>query len=165
MVKWGGPPGPAVVSPQVPDSGPLPAWGAPRPPAVWGRSTVQASRAPRTFRPEKGVGQLRAGEPFFTKASFAGRAALEETPCLTVPPARTLPLPAQSAEARLPARPEFGGCCCGSVPPRSGGPQAWSCEAIGSVWRFGALVGEDLRVSSNWGGRRAEAEAEAVFRP
>lgn len=68
--------------------------------------------------------------------SFAGRAALEETPGLTVPPARTLPLPAQSAEARLPARPEFGGCRRGSVPSRSGGPQAWSCEAIVSVWRF-----------------------------
>ena len=119
MVKPDGPPSPPVLSPQLPDSVPLPA-GEPLG-RVGARRRLQASRATRTFRPELGMGQLGAVEPFFSEASFAGRAALEETPGLTVPPARTLPLPAQSAEARLPARPEFGGCCRGSVPPRSGG--------------------------------------------
>lgn len=124
MVKRGGPPSPPVVRPQLPDSVPLPV----REPLgrVGARRRLQASRATRTFRPELGTGRRSAVEPFFSEASFAGRAALEETHGLTVPPARTLPLPAQCAEARLPARPGSGGCCRGAfrlvpeAPPSAG---------------------------------------------
>lgn len=82
-----------------------PLWQGTPPRAVWGR---QESRATRTFRCEPGKGPLRAVEPFFTKASFAGRSTLEETPRLLVPPARALPLPARSAEARLRPKPGRG---------------------------------------------------------
>lgn len=80
------------------------------------------------------MGEFRAAEPFFSTAWFPGRSALEETPPLTVPRARTLPLPAQSAGARLPLRPQLQTAAAGAFRMAPGAPQAWRSEAIDSSW-------------------------------
>lgn len=108
-----------IVTVQCPHSVSVPALGPQD--RVWG-GEAPGIKGIEDIQARIGDGPRRAAEPFFTKALFAGRPALEDTPHLTISLARTLPLPARSAEARLPSRPEAGGCCRGSLPRRSRPP-------------------------------------------
>lgn len=122
----------------VPSLCPHPWLGTPR--AVWGEGEAPDVKGIEDTQARIGDGQFCAAEPFFTKVSVSGRSALEETPHLTISPARTLPLP--------------GPACGGSPssPPRGRGLLPWErsallrptfpaptgvdLEAIHSVWHF-----------------------------
>lgn len=65
--------------------------GTPR--AVWGEGEAPGVKGIEDIQARIGDGPVLRSRTFLHEVSFSSRSALEETPRLTISPARTLPLP------------------------------------------------------------------------
>lgn len=69
MVKWGGPPGPPVVTVQRPHSVPR-LWLGTLPGQGGGERQAPGVKGSEDMQARMGMGEFRAAEPFFTEAWF-----------------------------------------------------------------------------------------------